>query len=449
MLTAPAESTVTIEFIWCLLAFLGGALLAYLAMKSRIRNAVLERELILQSEWGASISERERRITELETELLNAQATSAEKLELLGEAQQRLTETFRSLSADALVKNNQSFLELARATLEKHQSQAQLELEKRQQAVSELVRPLKESLEKMDGSVHELEKTRAAAYAGLVEQLRSLGDQQLRLQHETGNLVKALRAPTVRGRWGEIQLRRVVELAGMVAHCDFVEQESTTTEQGRLRPDMIINLPGGKQIIVDSKVPLSAYLESVEELVDEQRNELLNQHARQVRTHIVQLSQKGYWEQFETSPDFVVLFLPSETFFSAALEHDPTLIEFGMDRNVILVTPVTLIGLLKSVAYGWRQDQINNNAKEISRLGSELHDRVRTLATHFIEIRRGLEKSVEAYNKAVGSMEQRVLVTTRRFKELGAASSEEIPELEVVEQAPRQIAIQNDELWKS
>ena len=449
MLTATAESTVTIEFIWCLLAFLGGASLAYLAMKSRIRNAVLERELILQSEWGASISERERRITELETELLNAQATSAEKLELLGEAQQRLTETFRSLSADALVKNNQSFLELARATLEKHQSQAQLELEKRQQAVSELVRPLKESLEKMDGSVHELEKTRAAAYAGLVEQLRSLGDQQLRLQHETGNLVKALRAPTVRGRWGEIQLRRVVELAGMVAHCDFVEQESTTTEQGRLRPDMIINLPGGKQIIVDSKVPLSAYLESVEELVDEQRNELLNQHARQVRTHIVQLSQKGYWEQFETSPDFVVLFLPSETFFSAALEHDPTLIEFGMDRNVILVTPVTLIGLLKSVAYGWRQDQINNNAKEISRLGSELHDRVRTLATHFIEIRRGLEKSVEAYNKAVGSMEQRVLVTTRRFKELGAASSEEIPELEVVEQAPRQIAVQNDELWKS
>ncbi|HZG37696.1 MAG TPA: DNA recombination protein RmuC [Nodosilinea sp.] len=386
------------------------------------------------------------KLAELQTQLVHAQAAiqeakaaTQEKVALFDQAQQRLAHTFQALSADALARNNQSFLELAQATLSSFQNQAEGSLNLRQQAIDSLVSPLREALDKVDNKLQALERDRVSAYASLTEQVKSLAISQNQLQGETANLVKALRAPAVRGRWGEMQLRRVVEMAGMIEYCDFIEQPTVEAEGGRLRPDMVIKLPNGRQIIVDSKAPLQGYLESLEAPDEVTRRDRLQAHARQVRTHLTQLGAKAYWDQFDNSPEFAVLFLPGETFFSAALEHDPQLIEYGVSQSVILATPTTLIALLKAIAYGWRHEKMAENAQMISGLGRELYDRMAVLTNHMVKLRRGLDASVKAFNQTAGCLESRVLVTTRKFKELGAAGGEAIETLEGCDRMPRRL----------
>lgn len=379
-------------------------------------------------------------LSALQSRLEEERKASHDKITLLNNAEAKLADAFKALSADALRSNNQSFLDLAKQNLESFQQTARSELERRQSAIGDMIKPLKESLEKVDGKIGELEKSRVGAYSELREQVKQLAHSHSQLQSETGNLIKALRAPHVRGRWGEIQLRRVVELAGMLQYCDFYEQETVATEDTRIRPDMVVRLPGNRTIVVDSKVPFDAFYESISTTDDEVRAHKLKEHARLVRTHITSLSRKSYWETLQPTPEFVLLFLPGETFYSAALENDPKLIEDGIGQRVIIATPTTLIALLKAVSYGWRQEQMADNAQEVSDLARTLYDRLRVFTNHFDDIGRNLDRALEAYNRGVRSLESRVLVTARRFKERGAIAGDEIEILETIDKAARPLS---------
>src|SRR5438067_4153902 len=351
-----------------------------------------------------------------------------EKRKLMDEAKAALSDAFNALSANALKSNSEEFLKLAQTQ----------------------VAPIKEALGKFEQKVQSLEVAREGAYRGLVQQVSQLLDTGNKLRSETSNLVQALRSPVIRGQWGEVQLRRVVEMAGMLNYCDFVEQETVKTEGGNLRPDLIVKLPAGKTIVVDAKAPVAHFLDAMAVTDEAERKTKLQGFARLVRERVAELGRKAYWDQFEETPELVVMFLPGDHFYSAALQEDPALLEYGVEQKVLIATPVNLIGLLRAIAYGWRQEAIAANAKEISELGAELYKRISDLGGHWLDLGRNLTRTVDAFNSAVGSLESRVLVSARRFRELGAASGAvDIAALEPVEKAPRSLRVLDIAVLKS
>ena len=376
----------------------------------------------------------------LQSELEKDRAVSAERLKAFEVAEARLRDAFQALSADALKTNNQAFLDLAQTRLREARTEAASDIDARKKAIEDLLAPMAKTLEQVDREIKDAERRRVESGAQLLQRIASLDSAGQTLREETRRLTDALKRPGVRGRWGELQLKRVVELAGMVEHCHFSEQETIASEQGRVRPDVVVHLPGRKHVVVDAKVPLDAYLRALEAPDEESRQKLLADHARQVRVHIAQLSAKNYFEKVPSTPEFVIMFLPGEMFFSAALEQDPLLIEYGVERKVIPASPTTLIALLRAVAYGWQQEAMEENARKISELGKNLYESVRTLGSRFDTLGVRLKSSLEAYNDAVGSLEGNVLVKARKFKELQAANGgEEIKALEPIDRVPRML----------
>ena len=363
-----------------------------------------------------------------------------EEKKSLDEAKVKLTDTFKALAGDTLATSTAEFLKLANKTFGEVLTNAKGDLGQRQEAIQGLVKPLSETLKQFEEHVRSIEKNRQEAYVGLTEQLKGLSTSQQQLQKETANLVTALRKPQVRGRWGEMTLRRVVELSGMSEHCDFTEQVTTVTDEGRIRPDLVVHLPAEREIVVDAKISLDAYLDAVAADTEEKRTDALRRHAIQTRNHMILLAGKGYWKQFSKTPEFVVMFIPGESFFGAAVDYDHALIEDGLSNHVVLATPTTFIALLQAVAYGWRQEQIAKNTQEISELGRQLYERMKTLAEYISDIGKGLEDANKAYNNAVGSLESRVLPAARRFKELGVTTGEEVAVIKPTDTTARAIS---------
>jgi DNA recombination protein RmuC len=398
-----------------LLAFVLGALLGWLIRHARARG---------EAERLRDALTYERRLHE-------------ERIAEIERARQHLADSFSALSSQALRQNNESFLRLAEQSFKHLQVRAHADLDKREKAIDGMVRPIRETLEKTERQIREIEKERQQAYGALDQHLKMLATAHQHLQSETRNLVQALRRPEVRGQWGEMTLRRLAELAGMVEHCDFEEQASRNTEEGRLRPDMVVRMPDQREIVVDAKTPLDAYLDAEQAADELERGQHLLRHARQVRERVRELASKAYWTQFRNSPDFVVLFIPGDQFLSAALDKDAGLMEYAMNNKVILATPSSLVALLRAVAFGWRQLVVAENAEKIRDLGEELYRRIATFTEHLGRLGRSLGQSLDHYNRAIGSLERQVLPGARRFTEMGIHAKKDLEELEPLLHAPR------------
>ncbi|NWF97838.1 MAG: DNA recombination protein RmuC [Nitrospirae bacterium] len=388
--------------------------------------------------------EKQNKIEAL-TKLDIAQKSFEEQKAMIDMLKTEMIDTFNALSSAALKSSSEDFLRLASEHLGKIVAETKGKLGEHQAALDNVIKPLHQALQRYEENLRSIEENRHKAYGSLTEQIRSLASTNESLQRETSNLVSALRKPQIRGRWGEMQLRRVAELSGMTKHCDFTEQVTVDTEKGKIRPDMIVHLPMEREIVVDAKVPLDAYLEAISASNDEERKTKMEKHAQQVRSHMNKLASKEYWSQFSHSPEFVILFIPGESFLSSAIDIDSTLIEDGIQKGIIIATPTTFIALLRAIAYGWRQEQLTKNAQEISELGKQLYERINVIVQHFENIGTNLEKSVSAYNKAVGSFETRILPTVRRFKELGISTGSDISVLEQIDRNPKKLYILEDE----
>jgi DNA recombination protein RmuC len=410
-----------------------GAALEGAAQELKKQNESFQQELRASQK---RIEEEQKLRAAAQSEAEAQRANLAEQRRLLDEAQLKLKEAFQSLAGEALAASNRQFIELAKSKFDTLQKEAEGDLEERKVAIESLVNPLQIALWDLRSEVTRIESARREDYGSLRSEVQNLATTSKELREETGSLVNSLKQPHVKGKWGELTLQRVVELAGMIPHCDFETQKSITTEDGRLRPDLTVYLPGGTQIVVDSKVPLEAFLRAMNATSDAERREAMTQHACLVREHIKGLSGKEYWKQFEPTPEFVVLFVPGESFFSAALEHDATLIEDAIDKRVVLASPTTLIALLRAIAYGWKQQSVAENAERITDLGKELYERAMKFAEHFCEVARGLERANKAYNNAVASFDSRLVPSARKFRELGIGSAD-VPQLDPVETFPR------------
>ena len=382
---------------------------------------------------------------QLSTTLEFERKAADEKVRSFNEATQQLTDKFNSLSSKALKENNEAFLKLAQENLKQYQNQATNELDKKEKAIEHLIKPIQEALSKTEDQIRSMEKERKEAYGSLHKHLETMATTQANLQNETRNLVQALRRPEVRGQWGELTLKRLAELAGMVEHCDFYEQENIDTEQGRQRPDMIVRMPDGRMIVVDVKTPLDAYLNAIEAKDDATREQEMLRHTRNVKNRINELSNKAYWSQFDKSPDFVVLFIPGDQFLTAALDHDRNLIEDALTKQVVLATPTSLVALLRAVAYGWRQEQLAENAEVIREVGEELYQRLATFSGHLQKVGKSLDSSMKAYNSAVGSFDSRVLPGAHKFTELGISEKKTIEDIQQIETGLRQIQQEDKE----
>lgn len=394
---------------------------------------------------NSKVRQLEKRCAELDLTLQLEQQNKRQLDDILAQTREQLANTFNQLSNEALTRNNTNFLRLAEENLKRFQSEAEAGLSSKEKAIEQMLKPINEALQQTSKQIHEIEKDRKEAYGSLTTTIAQMTQSQQQLQQETQNLVQALRRPEVRGQWGEMTLRRLAELSGMVAHCDFYEQTHTATETGSIRPDMIVRLPESREIIVDAKTPLDAYLSAIQAKDDASRKLELKRHAQIIRGRVKELSRKNYWAEYSQSPEFVVLFIPGEQFLSAALEVDPALLEDSMSQNIILATPTNFIALLRAVSYGWKQQALAENAEVIRELGEALYKRLATFGNHLSKLGSSLGSSVNHFNSAVGSLERQVLPGARKFTEMGISSKNDIPDLPPIEQLPRQVQNVRDE----